>query len=457
MLPHDRGVRGRAGTVTRSKDRISVIGLGVVGLSLAVANARAGFDTIGVDIDGGKIDKLRACRLDFFEPDMDAMLRDSIKRKKIHFTTDFDYAIQNSEITFLTVGTPLKDNGSEVDLSYVKSAVERIALPLRDKKAFHLLAVKSTMPPLTTGNLILPAFKDLIEDGRMDVVVNPEFLSEGFAIADLLKPHLIVIGSNGRRSSLILERYYRDFHKTPPEIMHTSIPTAELIKYANNAFLATKISFINSIGALCQCIPGSDVNTVAHAIGKNPSIGSLFLRAGPGFGGSCLPKDLMGLIRFSQEIGKRPDLFKAVKEVNDGQFRTIMGMMGEQGILSEGNTVAVLGLAFKRDTDDIREAVSVRVVEKLLEYKLRIKVHDPLALKNFERIFGARVSYSASAGECLEGSDCCIILTDWDAYKSLRPRDFLRRMRSSNIIDARRVLSAKEFQGMRFRAIGLGS
>ena len=443
--------------MTRSKDRISVIGLGFVGLSLAVVNARNGFDTIGVDIDSKKIDKLRACRPDFFEPSMDVMLRDSIKRKKIRFTTDLDYAIRNSEITFLTVGTPLKNSGDEVDLSYVKSAVERIALSAKGKRGFHLLAIKSTIPPLTTENLILPVFKDLIEDGKMDVVVNPEFLSEGIAIATLLKPRLIVIGSNSRRGSLILERYYRDFHKMPPEIVHTSIPTAELIKYANNAFLATKISFINAIGALCQGIPGSDVNTVAHAIGKDPRIGPLFLQAGPGFGGSCLPKDLMGLIRFSQMIGKSPNLFKAVKEVNDGQVRTIIEMIEEQGILAEGYTVAVLGLAFKSDSDDIREAVSVRVVEKLLEYQLRIKVHDPMAQKNFERIFGARISYTASAGECLEGADCCVILTDWDAYKSLKPRDFLMRMRSSNIIDARRILSAKEFQGMGFRAIGLGS
>ena len=443
----------------RGKDRISVIGLGFVGLSLATVNARTGFDTIGVDIDSKKIDNLKVCRPDFFEPDMDVMLRDSMRRKKIRFTTDLDYALQNSEITFLAVGTPLrkKDNSDEVDLSHVKDAAERICLSLKGKETFHLLVVKSTLPPMTTENLILPIFKDLIGAGRMDVVVNPEFLREGFAIADLLKPHLIVIGSNRRQSSRILERYYGDFYETLPEIMHTSIATAELIKYANNAFLATKISFINSMAALCQEIPGSDVDTVAHAIGKDPRIGPLFLQAGPGFGGSCLPKDLTGLINLSREVGKTPDLFRAVKDVNDRQFMNIIKMMGDQGILAEGNTVAVLGVAFKRDTDDIREAVSVRVVEKLLEYGLRVRVHDPMALKNFKRIFGTRISYSTSVGKCLEGSDCCIVLTDWDAYKDLRPRDFQKRMKTSNVIDARRALDAKEFRGTNFRAIGLGS
>ena len=442
--------------MTGAKNKISVIGLGFAGLSLVTANAGRGFDTIGVDIDGKKIEHLKACKPDFFEPNMEAMLRESMSRKKVHFTTDIDYALQNSEITFLTVGTPLKDDGDEVDLSYVKNAVKRIAVSLKDKKAFHLLAVKSTLPPMTTESLILPVFKDMIEGKRMDVVVNPEFLREGFAMADILKPHLIVIGSSRRHSSLILEKYYKDFYETPPEIMHTSIPTAEIIKYANNAFLATKISFINSISNICQNIPGADVNIIAHAIGKDSRIGPLFLQAGPGFGGSCLPKDLTGLIAISQEMGRTPELFKAVKDVNDKQFMRVIEMMRDQGILMEDNTVTVLGVAFKKDTDDIRDAVSVRVVEKLLEYKLRIRVHDPMALKNFRRIFGARISYSESTAECLKGSDCCVILTDWDMYRDLRPQDFLKQMRAGNIIDARRVLNAKEFQETNFRAIGLG-
>ena len=442
--------------MTGAKNKISVIGLGFAGLSLITASAGRGFNAIGVDIDSKKIERLKACKPDFFEPNMEAMLRESMRRKKVHFTTDIDYALQNTEITFLTVGTPLKDGSDEVDLSYVKNAIKRIAISLKDKKTFHLLAVKSTLPPMTTESLILPVFKDMIENKRMDVVVNPEFLREGFAIADILKPYLIVIGSNRRHSSLILEKYYMDFYETLPEIMHTSIPTAEMIKYTNNAFLATKISFINSISNICQNIPDADINTIAHAIGKDSRIGPLFLQAGPGFGGSCLPKDLTGLIALSQEIGKTPELFKAVKDVNDRQFIKVIEMMKDQGTFVEGNTVAVLGVAFKKDTDDIREAVSVMVVEKMLEHKLRIRVHDPMALKNFRRIFGTRIAYSESIAECLKDSDCCVILTDWSMYKDLRPQDFLKQMRTCNIIDARRVLNAKEFQETNFRAMGLG-
>lgn len=441
--------------MTMSKYKISVIGLGMVGLSLAVVNAKKGYSTIGVDIDGGKISKLRDGNPDFFEPGLDIILRDSIRQEKICFTTDTNYAIRNSEITFLTVGTPLKCGDGEVDLAQVKSAAEYVALSLKDKESFHLLVIKSTIPPMTTENLILPIFRDLIKCGRVAVVFNPEFLSAGFAINDLLKPHLIVIGANNKQDSKMLERYYLDFYETPQEIIHTDIPTAEIIKYASNAFLATKISFINSIAFLCQKIPGVDVNTVARAIGKQSDTALPFLQAGPGFGGSCLPKDLTGLIRLSQEIGMSPDLFKAVKIVNDRQLEAVMEMVDAQCSLTEGSTVAVLGLAFKNGTDDIRGSVSVKLVTRLLEGKVAVKVHDPKALKNFERIFGARVSYAATTTECLKDSDCCIILTDWDAYRDMRPRDF-RHMKSVNIIDARRILRAEEFQGADFRAIGLG-
>ena len=438
------------------KRRISVVGMGFVGLPLAVVNAKTGFETIGVDTDSKKIESLQAGRPTFFEPDLEEMLADSIKQNMIRFTTDLDDAMQNSEITFLAVGTPLKNDGNGVNLSYVREVAWQIALSLKDKETFHLLAIKSTLPPLTTQTVIVPAFEDLIKAGRMDVVVNPEFLREGSAIADVLGSHLIVIGSNRERGRRILEEYYRDFYGTPPEMLHTNIPTAEIIKYANNAFLATKISFINSIGALCQRIRGADVEMVARAIGKDSRIGSLFLKAGPGFGGSCLPKDLAGLIYTSQEIGAMPVLFRAVQEVNDRQFMEVINMMGKQGVLAEGRTVAILGLAFKGGTDDIREAVSVRVVEKLLQRRLNVRVHDPMAMGNFEQIFGPRISYCSSASQCLEGSDCCVILTDWDEYRVLRPHDFVERMGSCNVIDARRVLDAKEFQGTGFVAIGLG-
>ena len=442
--------------MTTLRSRISVVGMGFVGLSLAVANAKAGFETIGVDIDAKKINGLKAGDPDFFEPDLKEMLADATRQNTIRFTTDLGDSLQNSDITFLAVGTPPKSDGDGVDLSHVKEASRQIALSLKGKETFHLLAIKSTMPPLTTQTVIMPALEDLIKKGCVDVVVNPEFLREGSAIADILKPHLIVIGSNGGRGQRVLDDYYRDFYVSPPDMMHTNIPTAEIIKYANNAFLATRISFINSISTLCQRIRGADVETVAHAIGTDPRIGPLFLKAGPGFGGSCLPKDLAGLISTSQKIGANPDFFRAVLEVNDRQFMAVIDMIDRQGFLAKDRTVAILGLAFKHGTDDIREAVSVRVVEELLRHGLNVRVHDPMAMENFERIFGAKISYYSSVKRCLEGADCCVVLTDWDEYKVLRPHDFSAWMGSCNVIDAKRVFDARKFRGTGFMAIGLG-
>ena len=437
------------------KYRISVIGLGFVGLPLVLLSATKGFDAIGVDISDKKIAHLRVGKMDFYEPNLAEMLTRSIQSDKLTLTTDFDHAMQNSDISFLTVGTPLK--GNKIDLSFLKKAILDIRASLRKKKEFHLLAIKSTLPPLTTRTMIVPVFEDLIKNNKMDIVVNPEFLREGFVIQDMLKPHLIVIGSEQRSSSLILERYYRKFYKNPPEILHTNHSTAELIKYANNAFLATKISFINSIGRLCQVIPESDVNLISYAMGKDPRIGHLFLRAGPGFGGSCLPKDLVGLINFYKKVGEASELFQAVKDVNDKQFLKVLAMMREQGVLRAGKTVTVLGLAFKKGTDDIREAASVKLVKKLLGYKLTIRVHDPMALENFKRIFGAKVSYCDSIRDSLDGSDCCVILTEWDQYRSLTSDDF-KHMRVCNVVDTRRVLD-RSLRGrgrLNLRSIGVG-
>lgn len=438
------------------KYKISVVGMGFVGVSLAMANAKAGFKTVGVDSVPEKIEALGFGRPGFFEPGLDGMLADSISKGIIRFTTDTDDAVRNTDITFLAVGTPNGGGSGGADLSFIREAVERIAASIRGKDVFHLLVVKSTVPPLTTQTVIMPALADMIDDRRADVVVNPEFLREGSMVADILKPHLIVVGSNGGHGYRVLEEYYRDFYGTLPEIMHTNLPTAEIIKYANNAFLATKLSFINSISNLCRRVRGADVETVACAIGKDPRIGPEFLKAGPGFGGSCLPKDLAGLIDISRKIGVEPGFFKAVQKTNDLQLMEVMEMMDDMKVLAEGRIVAVLGLAFKGGTDDVRGSVSVRVVEELLRHGLDVRVHDPMAMENFGRIFGDGISYCPSVAKCLDGADCCVILTNCEEYRKLMPHDFAERMGTCNVIDARRTLDPNKFKGTGFAAMGLG-
>ena len=437
------------------KLRVSVIGLGFVGLSLAVTNAKKGFVTIGVDIEDKKISRLKNGNPYFFEPSLTNYLKSSLKSGKIQFTTEVKKAILETDITFLTVGTPLLSSG-KIDLSYVKKASKEIKSILISKKKFHLVVIKSTLPPLTTSNVIFPIFKNLVNKKKMSLLVNPEFLREGYAIKDILNPHLIVIGEQDKKSGNILEEYYKDFYKTAPEIIRTSFSSAELIKYANNAFLATKISFINSIANLCQKIPDSDVNTISYSIGKDVRIGPLFLQAGPGFGGSCLPKDLVGIINFSKNLNIQNNFFQAVKEVNELQPKKIIELMKKMNLYNKRKVIAILGLAFKKDTDDVREAVSGKLIKKIISSGLNVKVHDPMAMNNFKKKFGDKITYCEKIKNCLENTDCCIILTEWDIYRNLKQKDFIKYMRTPNVIDARRILDPNKFTKINFVAIGRG-
>ena len=443
-------------TSKEKKPKISIIGLGFVGLSIAVTNAKKGFETIGVDIDKNKINNLKKGIIPFYEPKLQNFLDDTLKADSLKFTADLKYALLNSDLSFLCVGTPPAKDG-KIDLRYIKSAAKKIQKFLKLKEKYHLLVVKSTVAPQTTQNVIIPMFKDMINKSLVDIVTNPEFLREGSAIEDVLHPHLIVIGEYDRKAGKHLEGYYKQFYKTLPEIIHTDITSAELIKYANNTFLATKISFINSLANICQNLPGTDINTIAKAIGKDPRIGPLFLQAGPGFGGSCLPKDLSALINFSNKFEKTNELFKAVLRVNQNQPVKIIELLKKFNVLKKNKTISILGLAFKKDTDDIRAAVSIKITKLLLKKGLKIKVYDPMAMDNFRDLFKEKITYCSSIDECLRDSDCCLILTEWDSFRKLKPEKFKKLMKTPNVIDARRILDPKKFSGINFKAVGLGN
>lgn len=429
--------------------KISVIGLGFVGLTLAAVNAKKGFDTIGIDINLKKLEKNKNGLSDFYEPKLEKLLKDAINKKKIIFTNDFN-EILKTNITFITVGTPTTSNG-KINLRYIENVISSLLKILKFKKKKHTVVIKSTVIPTTTLKKIYPKFSKL---KNIKLVVNPEFLRESSAINDLLNPHLIVIGENKENDSSELKKYYKNFYSKCPEILITDFSSAEMIKYSNNAFLATKISFINSIANICQKIPNSDVKTIAYAIGKDPRIGSQFLNAGPGFGGSCLPKDLTALIEFSKKIDN--SILKSVKNVNDYQPKNIIEIIKEMGILKKGNTISILGVAFKKNTDDIRESKAITIVKILLQKGIKIKIHDYMARENFRRIFGNKIEYCETVKENISDSDCCIIMTGWDQYKDLKLNDFKKNMRNLNVIDAQRILNHKKFEKISFRAIGLG-
>ncbi|MFQ6068819.1 MAG: UDP-glucose dehydrogenase family protein, partial [Candidatus Bathyarchaeia archaeon] len=288
--------------------------------------------------------------------------------------------------------------------------------------------------------------------------MNPEFLREGSALHDTLHPDRIIIGEHDKKSGDTLDALYKEFYgeEAPPTI-RTNLPTAELIKYANNAFLATKISFINTIANICEKIPGADITTVATGIGLDQRINPRFLRAGLGYGGSCFPKDVEALIAFSNKLGYAPTVLQAVQKVNELQARHAVEKAKEQLTELKGKRIAILGLSFKPNTDDMREARSIPIINQLLKEGANAIAYDPVTIPNAKSIFGNKIKYASSAIDCLKDADCCIIVTEWEEFKKLKPEDFTQNMRQPIMIDGRRIYNPEEFrQKLKFVAIGLG-
>ncbi len=439
---------------------VSVIGLGYVGLTLSCVLASKGISCIAVDNDKSKLQLIQKGKVHFFEPSLDRLLSSSIRSGRLKITNDIEGTVINTDTTFVTVGTPRNKNGTP-NLSQLKSVCISIGKALRKKSGYHIVIIKSTVPPTTTSTLV----KDILEkESRKRVgtnfglVTNPEFLREGSAVDDTLNPHVVVIGSWDKKAGDQLESFYKKIYKNnKPPIIRTNPSTAEIIKYANNAFLATKISFINCIANICQRIPRTDVQTVGNVIGLDPRIGSLFLKAGPGYGGSCLPKDLDALATFSEKRGYNPRLLKAVKSTNTQQSHIVVKLAKEMLGNLQNKEIAILGLAFKKNTNDVREAPSIKIIKKLLKEGAIVSVHDPLAIDQVRILFNRKVRYAASVPNCIDGTDCCILVTDWDEYKLLEPKDF-KKMRNIIIIDARRILDLSKFtKTVKFAALGVGN
>lgn len=440
--------------------RISFIGMGYVGLCTGVCFASKGYETILSNTDKAKVDSVSKGVPPFYEPNLEKMLREAINKGCLKTTLEREEAILRSNITFITVGTPSKPDGG-IDLRFVRSAAEEIGRALKKKGSHHLVVMKSTVIPGTTEGVVKPLLER--RSGKrcgidFSLCVNPEFLREGSAIHDTLNPDRIIIGEHDKKSGDILEDLYLEFygHKMPP-IVRANIPTVELIKYANNAFLATKISFINQIANICEKIPEVDVKTVAKSIGLDKRIGRLFLNAGLGYGGSCLPKDVKALIAFSSTLGYNPMFIKSVEEVNKAQsYKAVELTKRTLGDL-KGKRIAILGLAFKPNTDDIRESVSIKIIDKLLENGANVVAYDPAAMNNAKKLLGNRIDYPSSVVECIKGADCCIVATEWDEFKQLKSHDFVQYMKTPMVVDGRRIYDPEEYsRKVKFTAIGLG-
>ncbi len=440
--------------------RISFVGMGYVGLCTGVCFASKGYETILSNTDKVKVDSVSKGVSPFYEPNLEKMLREAVNKGYLKATLGREEAISRSNVTFITVGTPSKPDGG-IDLRFVRSAAEEIGRALKRKGSYHLVVMKSTVIPGTTESVVKPLLERR-SDKRCGIdfslCVNPEFLREGSAIHDTFNPDRIIIGEHDKKSGDILEDLYLEFYgdKMPP-IIRTNIPTAELVKYANNAFLATKISFINQIANICEKIPEVDVKTVAKGIGLDKRIGRLFLNAGLGYGGSCLPKDVKALIAFSTTLGYDPTFIKSVGEVNEAQpYKAVKLAKRTLGDL-KGKRIAILGLAFKPNTDDIRESVSIKIIDKLLEGGANVVAYDPTAMNNTKKLLGNYIDYASSAIECIKGADCCIVATEWDEFKQVKPDDFAQYMKTPMVVDGRRIYNPEEYsRKVKFTAIGLG-
>ncbi len=396
--------------------KISIAGTGYVGLVTGVTFASIGHDVTLADVIKEKVELVNRGISPIYEKGMDELLEKLVGEGRIRATTGIRDAIMETDITFIAVGTPSREDGS-IDLSYIRSVSEEIGAVLGKKESFHLVVVKSTVVPGTTENFVLPLIerKSGKKAGKdFGIAMNPEFLREGVALEDSLHPDRIVLGVMDRKSEEILRELYS---KIDAPVFITSPTTAEMIKYASNAFLATKISFANEIANICDEI-GIDVYDVMKGVSMDHRISPHFLNAGAGFGGSCFPKDVKALISASRERGYEPELLEEVLKINERQpMRMIEIAEKKLGKLS-GKKVAVLGLSFKPDTDDIRESRAIPLVRALLEREAQVIGYDPKAMENFGKLF-PNIEYAESAEEALKKADICMIQTDWDEFKNI--------------------------------------
>ena len=433
--------------------KIAVIGLGFVGLTLSSVLASRGITTIGIDSDIKKCSKIAKGIPTFFEPNLEKTLKKALKEKLI--ITNKLYSINNCDFIFITVGTPEKKNG-EIDLSFIKEVVRSVGKLISKNKKKPIILIKSTVIPGTMKNVVLPILErnSKKKAGKdFGLISNPEFLQESRAIHDTIKPHVVVLGGYRTKFMKKTEKFFSRFNPNVPIII-TNHQTAEMIKYAHNTFLATKISFINQIANICQGIPDTNIDDVANTMGLDPRIGNLFLNAGPGYGGSCLPKDIKAIINLSSKLGVNPTLLTAVEKINKQQISHIVTLVKQNIGKINGKKLTILGVAFKPGTDDIRNSVSIDLVKRLLKLGAKITIHDPKALENARKIFHDNTKYVKSVPSALKDCQCAIIMTQWKDYEKINNKT-IKQMAKKFIIDTRRVLYNKNLDA-KYYAIGLG-
>ncbi len=432
---------------------ITMIGTGYVGLVTGTCLAEFGHHVTCVDKIEDKINKLQNGRIPIYEPGLDSLVEKNVNEGRLCFTTDLAQAVPEAEAVFIAVGTPSSRRGDGyADLTYIFAAARELAEHLQ---GYTVIVDKSTVP-VGTARQVERIIRETNADADFDVASNPEFLREGAAISDFMRPDRVVIGVTSERAGEVLKEIYKPLYLLDTPIVSTTVETAELIKYAANAFLAVKISFINEIANVCEAV-GADVAALARAIGMDGRIGGKFLHPGPGYGGSCFPKDTLALIRIVQEHGENVRIVEAAVEVNAAQKARMVKKIREMvGGSEAGKTIGVLGLTFKPETDDMREAPAATILPALLEKGARIKAHDPKGMEEARAYLPPEIEYVDNAYEAARQADCLVLMTEWNQYRALDLERIREMMNEPVFVDLRNVYEPGKMQQLGFRYTGIG-
>ncbi|MCD4710737.1 MAG: UDP-glucose/GDP-mannose dehydrogenase family protein [Bacteroidales bacterium] len=435
--------------------KIAVVGTGYVGLVSGTCFAETGMTVTCVDIDREKIDNLKKGIIPIYEPGLENMVRNNVEKGLLFFSTSLEESLVDCEAVFIAVGTPPDEDGS-ADLQYVLSVADEIGKYMQD---YLVIATKSTVPIKTAEKVrqkIAGALKKRDSQIEFDVASNPEFLKEGAAINDFLKPDRIVIGTDSERAEKLMQRLYKPFLLNGHPIIFMDITSAEMTKYAANSMLATKISFMNDIANLCEVV-GADVNMVRKGIGSDTRIGNKFIYPGAGYGGSCFPKDVKALIRTGDEYNRSLEILKAVELVNENQKVVIPAKLKEHyGQSLAGKKIGLWGLSFKPQTDDMREAPSLRIIEELTREGVKIRAYDPVAIKEAKRILGDKIEFCSDKYETLIDTDGLIVVTEWPEFRVLNYSVLEKLMRKKVIFDGRNIYDAEELREHGFSYYSIG-
>ena len=435
--------------------RIAMIGTGYVGLVSGACFSEFGTEVICVDKDAAKIEGLKAGHVPIFEPGLETLVRSNMKAGRLSFTTDLSQAVQGSDVVFIAVGTPSRRGDGHADLSYVFAAAREIGEAIQGNTQGNAVIVTKSTVPVGTGAKVAEILRKVAPESDFDVASNPEFLREGSAIEDFMRPDRVVIGADSERAQEVLGQLYRPLNLIETPILNTSREAAELIKYAANAFLAMKITFINEMADLCEAV-GADIHDVAKGVGLDGRIGSKFLHPGPGYGGSCFPKDTLALVRTARECGAPSRIIETVVEVNSARKKAMAGrIINACGGSLEGKTIAILGLTFKPNTDDMRDAPSLDIIPALQGAGANIRAFDPEGMEEARASLGG-VTFCDDVYETMIGADALVILTEWNQFRGLDLERMKALLKQPVMVDLRNIYGPQAMADAGFSYSSIG-